>query len=190
LIDVDVVGAEFLQRAVEARDGALRQRIRVADAERRFRADDDPVARRAGERLAEYRLGAGGPPPVEQVDAEIERGADNLDRMRLVFAGAEPQAAEAAAAETGDADLEAGAAKCRVIHALLLAAFCARGQRGVRRKGGGKSGRTVIAATGITGRSSARATTNCRTMRASTKVASVSANCAPMQTRGPMPNGR
>ena len=42
----------------------------------------------------------------------------------------------------------------------------------------------------ITGRLSARAISNCRTSRANTNVASVSANCAPMQIRGPIPNGK
>src|SRR5262249_33402638 len=145
---------------------------------------------RAGERLVEHRLSAVRGRGIEQVDAKIERGADDADRMRLVFAGAEPQPAEAAAAETGDTDLEAGAAKRGVIHKPRLSSLCAGGQRGLRRNSGEWSGRTVIAATGVTGRSSPRATLNCRTMRAKTSVASVSANCAPMQTRGPMPNGR
>src|SRR5438067_7446652 len=123
LIDIDVIGAELLQRAVEARDRAFRQRVGVADAERRLGADDDLVARRAGERLAEHRLGAVSGRGVEQIDPEIERGADDRDRVGLALAGAEPQAAEAAAAETGDADLEAGAAECGVFHAPFLAAF-------------------------------------------------------------------
>ena len=48
----------------------------------------------------------------------------------------------------------------------------------------------MISASGVTGRRSASSISNSRTSRASTSTASVSANCAPMQARGPAPNGR
>ena len=118
LVDVDVVGGELLERAVERGDGALRCRAGLADAERRLGADHHLLARHASERPAEHRLGAVGGGGVEQIDPEIEGGADDADGVRLAVAGAEPQAAEAAAAEPGDADPEPGAPERGVIHLM------------------------------------------------------------------------
>jgi hypothetical protein len=64
----------------------------------------------------ERRFGAAGGGGIEQVDAEIEGGMDDADCMVFVLAGAEPQPAETAAAEPGNADLEPGAPERGVIH--------------------------------------------------------------------------
>src|SRR4029077_4551729 len=62
--------------------------------------------------------------------------------------------------------------------------------RGARRNSGGWSGWVVTIATGTTRSASGSSIRNARIIPATTNVASVSANCAPMQTRGPTPKGR
>ena len=62
--------------------------------------------------------------------------------------------------------------------------------RGVIRNIGERFGCVVTTPTGVTGSRSRSSTRKAATSLASDSVASVSANCAPMQTRGPTPNGR
>ena len=94
----------------------MRLGLWVADAERRLGADHHIFARHGFERLAQHRLGAVGGGGVEDVDPVIERRVNNADRVGLGFAGAEPEAAEPAATEPGDADLEPGLSERGVFH--------------------------------------------------------------------------
>src|SRR5262249_46010990 len=71
----------------------------------------DTVAGHAFDRLAADRLGAVGRGGVEKVDPETRRLADERNSLGLALAGAEAEPAEAAAAEPGNTDLEAGSAK-------------------------------------------------------------------------------
>ena len=54
---------------------------------------------------------------VDQVDPEVERLTDDPDRVIRRLTGAEAEPAEPAAAQSGDTDPQAGAAKCGVLHA-------------------------------------------------------------------------
>ena len=116
---IDAVDAEFAQRVVEAGDDALR-RIALAAAEhRRLGGDHHPIARHALDRLADHALGVIGRGGVEQVHAVVESRMDDRDGAGLGAAGVQPQPAETAAAEAGDADLEFRPAQRGVFHALV-----------------------------------------------------------------------
>src|SRR3984893_7279763 len=78
--------------------------------------DDDALARDTLDRLADDRLGAVDRGGVEEIDAQVQGLTDKGDGFGRALAGAEPEPAEAAAAETGDTDLETGPAEVHVIH--------------------------------------------------------------------------
>src|SRR5215469_7911088 len=111
-----MIGAELLERAVEARHGALRGRPVLAARDPRFGRDYDIVALDALDRPADYAFGAIDSGGVEQIDPEIERLPHQSHRLGLTLAGPEPEPAEAAAAEPGDADPEPGTAERDVFH--------------------------------------------------------------------------
>src|ERR1700730_3639485 len=81
-----------------------------------------------------------------------------------------------------------------VAHAETLngigSAYAQCHQRGVTANIGKWSGWVVTTPTGTTGCLSSSSTRNAPINLASASVASTSAKCAPMQTRGPTPNGR
>src|SRR5262249_31722681 len=73
-------------------------------------------ARHAFDRLADDVLGVVGRGGVEEIDAHVQGLADKYHGFGPVLPGAEPQPAEAAAAEAGDGDLEPGSAERRIFH--------------------------------------------------------------------------
>jgi hypothetical protein len=116
LKDIDIIGAELPQRIVEALHRASGGGAAVAPRDPRFGGDHHPVARNAPDRLADHGLGAVDRGGVEQIDPQVERFANESDRLGLALAGPEAEPAEAAAAEAGDADLEAGAPERDIFH--------------------------------------------------------------------------
>ena len=68
------------------------------------------------QRLADHLLGAVDGRGVEQIDPEIERLADQRDRVVLRLAGAQPELAEPAAAKPGDTHFQPGAPERGVFH--------------------------------------------------------------------------
>ena len=115
---VDAVDAEFAQRVVEAGDDPLRRPALAAADDGGLGGDHHAIARHGLDRLADHALGVIGRGGVEQVHALIERGMDDGDGTGLGAAGVQPQPAEPAAAQAGDADLEFRPAQRRVFHSL------------------------------------------------------------------------
>jgi hypothetical protein len=118
LEQVDVVGAQALERAVDSLHEVMARRAHIvrplAAAEGGLGRDQQPVARPAFDRLAEHRLGCAGRidvSAVEHVDACLEADVDELARLGHV--GAAPRAeelalaTEGAGAEAQHGDLEA-----------------------------------------------------------------------------------
>src|SRR5581483_742516 len=93
--------------------------LRVVERKFFFRRNDDLVARHALERAADDAFGAVDFRGVEEVDAEIERAADDAGALLFRGAVAHAGAARPAAAEPGDGDLEAGTAEFHIIHKLI-----------------------------------------------------------------------
>ena len=120
LEDIDIVGAEAAQRVVKARNGALGGAPTLATRNPGLGGDQDIIARDMLDRLADDLFGAIGRGGVEQIDAHVQRLADEGDGLGRALAGAEPEPAEPATAETGDADPELGAAECDIFHDPLL----------------------------------------------------------------------
>ncbi len=85
----------------------------------RLGGDHHLIARHRLQGFAKDRFGAVDGSGVEEIDPEVERLMYEPHRLGLVFAGAQPEPAEPAAAEPGDADFETGPAEYRVFHLLL-----------------------------------------------------------------------
>jgi hypothetical protein len=118
LEDVNIVGAELLERIVEARHRVRGGGTALAQRDPRLGRDHDTVARNGLDRLANDAFRAVDRGGVEQIDPEIERLAHERHGFRLALAGPEPEPAEAAAAQPGDADHEPGAAEPNVLHSI------------------------------------------------------------------------
>ena len=137
LVEVDVVGAEPAQRAVDALADVLARQAAVVHA-RAGRPVDlgedlEALAALALQRLAQHLLGAGRGVDVGGVeggDAGVERGVHARDRGVLLDLGpvGDPVA-------VGDlADLEAGAAEEPMLHASTLCASTTGATGRVRRR--------------------------------------------------------
>ena len=96
--------------AVETRDGALGGAPTLAARDPGFGGDHDILARDMLDRLADHRFGAVGRGGVEEIDSHVQGLTHEGDGLGRALAGAEPEPAEPATAETGDADPEPGPA--------------------------------------------------------------------------------
>jgi len=110
-VDVDVVGAQALQRVRERRLDRRRPRVVSQPAPVRaalraeLHADQDVVALGAGERIADQHLVVPHPVEVarvEQVDARVEGGVDRGDALVAVGRPVQPGHAHAPEPERGD----------------------------------------------------------------------------------------
>ncbi len=135
-IDVDVVGAEAAEGLFEggAELGGLEHGSGVAaeapvfvgeggcDAEGARAADaflgaeDESVSWAALDGAADGVFGAVGLGGVDEVDAEVEGEADEFGGVGFVASGAEAETRWSAAAESGDRDVEGGAAERGAAH--------------------------------------------------------------------------
>src|SRR5262249_25898731 len=96
----------------------------------RLRADHDILARHRFDRLAEDPFGAIGGGSIEQINPELHGLSDYGDSIGLALSLSQPQLAEPATAEPGDADLQSPVAEGCVIH-RFPAAFLPRFRRRV-----------------------------------------------------------
>ena len=120
LENIDVIEAQPFQRAVQAVDCVVHAERFIARRFRRLGADHHAVARHVTQRCPDHILGPVHRGGVDQGHAEVDRLADNAGRVAGRLPGAQAQLAEAAAAQTCDADLKAGAAECGVLHGKRL----------------------------------------------------------------------
>src|SRR5262249_30977550 len=122
--DVDIVGIERPEGLVQvgSHGGAGQMLGAVEPIDVAFGGDHHAVARAALDGLADDALGLVGDGCVEEIDTEVERLSHEGNGLRLGEAGAEPDAAVAAAAEAGHADLEPRLAKRGKLH--LLPPWC------------------------------------------------------------------
>jgi hypothetical protein len=88
----------------------------IAEAEGRLGADHDILAPHRFDRLAEHLFGAVGRRGVEQIDPELDRLPNDRNRVGLALALRQPQLAEPAAAQPGNADPQSGVAQRCVFH--------------------------------------------------------------------------
>ena len=126
VVQVDVVGAEPLQRALHGKAHVLRAAVQAARAvaavpDRAELGRDHHLVPATGERPSEQFLvevrpvHLGG---VEQGDAEVDGAVDRCDRARLVGACAGVEGRHPHAAEADASDLEAVAERC-FLHVFL-----------------------------------------------------------------------
>jgi len=123
LVEVDVVDAEPVEARVRLVDDVLPREPApvgsIAHLAVDLRRDDELVAVVGGDRLADDLLGfaagvdVGG---VEEVDARVQRLADEVDALLAVADHPVLAAAEVHAAETEPGHFEAGGAEGRVLH--------------------------------------------------------------------------
>ena len=85
-------------------------------AELRLGGDHDLVARDGLQRLPDHALGAVARRGVDEVDAEPDGLVDQPRGFVLGLAGLQAEPGEAAGAEAGDADAQAGVAEGGVLH--------------------------------------------------------------------------
>ena len=120
VVQVDVVGVEPLQRALDGQADVLGAAVEAARAvaavqDRAELRRDHHLVPATGERASEQFLVQVRPVHlrgVEQGDAEVDRAVDRRDRTGLVGAGTGVEGRHAHAAEADASDLEAVAERC------------------------------------------------------------------------------
>src|SRR5690606_25475142 len=111
-------GGEPPEGGVEVRQDLRRRQALAAGANAALSGDHDRFARPPGDRLPDHLFRAVSLGRVEEVDAQVERGANQTDGIRLALSLAEPELAVTTATEARHADPQPRASERPVLHAL------------------------------------------------------------------------